>query len=38
MSHQFLFTDDDEVIAAEMAGHGAFESFIDSILHDDGTI
>ncbi len=38
MSYQFLFTnDDDQLIAAEMSGHGAFESFINSILQDDGT-
>ena len=39
MSNQFLPTDaDDELIAAEMSGHGAFESYIDSILQDDGTL
>ncbi len=39
MSYQNAFTDDDDqVIADEMAGHGTFASFIDSIMQDDGTL
>ena len=40
MSHQFSFDidDDDELIANEMAGQGAFASFVNSIVQDDGTL
>ena len=39
MSYQNVFADDDDqVIADEMAGHGTFASFIDSIVQDDGTL